>query len=294
MTSPKVWFITGASSGFGLSMVELVLSRGDIAVATARNVASLSNLASNLRATTNTLLVVELDVTNQHQIVSAFAQAKMAFGRVDFVYNNAGQSIIGEVECVPDNVARSLFDVNFWGAADVSKEAVRFFRDENPPGLGGTLLQVSSQSGMEGSACEAHYSASKFALEGFTESLKEELEPTWNIKILIVQPGWTRTRLIPQTPRLQSHPAYADPSSVVMKSRQMMTVEFLKNNADVMDVEEATRAIYKFAHSDGGITRLPLGRDCIQATSKKIAIMTETLAKSEIWLHESSDIRASG
>ncbi|KAH7920261.1 NAD(P)-binding protein [Leucogyrophana mollusca] len=278
MTSQKVWFITGASSGFGLSMAELVLARGDIAVATARIVESLSSLASSACAA---LLVLQLDVTKQDQVASAFAHAKQAFGRIDFVYNNAGQSIIGEVECVPDRVARDLFEVNFWGAVNVSKEAVRFFREENPR-RGGTLLQVSSQSGMEGSACEAHYSASKFALEGFTESLKEELEPAWNIKILIVQPGWTRTRLIPGTPRLPSHPAYMEASSVAIKSREMMTVDALHRDPDLLDVDDATRAIYDFAHTDGAVLRLPLGKDSIAATKRKLVLLKETLERCEM------------
>ena len=105
------------------------------------------------------LLVLQLDVTSRSAIVEAFRRSKEAFGRIDVVYNNAAYTFVGEVEGTPDSVSRALFDVNFWGMVDVSTEAIRFFRDVNPPGVGGRLLQVSSFLANEAFPCAGFYSA---------------------------------------------------------------------------------------------------------------------------------------
>jgi NAD(P)-dependent dehydrogenase (short-subunit alcohol dehydrogenase family) len=91
------------------------------------------------------LLILRADVTTPDDVKAAFGCAKDVFGHIDVVYNNAGQLIVGEVEGVPIETARALFEVNFWGVVNVSIEAVRFFREDNPKGIGGTLLQMSSR-----------------------------------------------------------------------------------------------------------------------------------------------------
>ncbi|KAH7927478.1 NAD(P)-binding protein [Leucogyrophana mollusca] len=279
MASPQVWFITGAASGFGRSMTELVLARGDIAVATARRPERLSDLAS--KYSTDHLLIVDLDVTKQDQIKLAFAQAKTSFGRIDVVYNNAAQSVIGEVECVPDDLARSIFEVNFWAVANISREAVRFFREENPSGLGGTLLQMSSVLGMVGIPCQAHLSACKFAIEGFSECLNAELEPEWNIRVLIIEPGWFRTKIILETPRVPSHPAYQSPSSHAMQTRR--EIDTVYDSEEIQDVDKASIAIYNFLRSGCAALRLPLGKDSIHETEQKIARLTDTVKDCRKW-----------
>jgi NAD(P)-dependent dehydrogenase (short-subunit alcohol dehydrogenase family) len=123
-------------------MVEEVLRNGEIAVATLRKPSVLDDLAAQYPRTR--LLVLPLDVTNEAQVKSVFTQAKDAFGRVDVVYNNAGQGFLQEAEGTPMDRARALMDVNFWGAVTVSIEAVKFFREENPKSAGGMLVQVSS------------------------------------------------------------------------------------------------------------------------------------------------------
>ncbi|KAG1842889.1 NAD(P)-binding protein [Suillus subalutaceus] len=136
MAEPKVWFITGASSGFGRSMTELLLNKGDKVIATLRHLDALSDLSAQFPSQ---LLVIQLDVTNSAEVSAAFARAKEAFGRIDVVFNNAGQCVAGELESVSEEEARQMFEVNFWGAMHVSKEAVKFFREVNKP-IGGRLL----------------------------------------------------------------------------------------------------------------------------------------------------------
>ena len=126
----------------------------------------LSSLAEKYSA--DRLLVLPLDVTVPDQVVGAFARAKEAFGRIDVVVNNAGFLNLGEVEGVEDGKARAVLETNFWGALSVTREAVRVFRDVNPRGVGGHLLQISSYLGLVGSAGMAFYVASKFGATSVT------------------------------------------------------------------------------------------------------------------------------
>ena len=150
--------VTGASSGFGRTMTEIVLKNGDIAVATLRTPAALDPLVALYPATQ--LLVLQLDVNDHDAVVHAFARAQEAFGRIDVVFNNAGRGLVGDMEITPHEAARALFDVNFWSAAAVTREAIRVFREVNQP-RGGRLLQMSSVTGIAGTPCASFYSASK-------------------------------------------------------------------------------------------------------------------------------------
>ena len=140
-------------------MTECVLASGDIAVATLRKPAALASLSSQYGP--ERLLALAVDVTSRADIMAAFRAAQETFGRLDVVVSNAGVSVLGEVEGTPDDVSRSVFETNFWGAANVNREAVRFFREENPKGAGGRLLVVSSTSGLKPYSGAGYYSAGK-------------------------------------------------------------------------------------------------------------------------------------
>ena len=178
MSSPQVWFskwstsqvfiqsnsyislaaVTGASTGFGRSMTELVLVKGGIAIATLRTPSALDALRAQWPE--DKLIVLELDVTKREDINVALEHIKAKVGRIDFVFNNAGYGLMGEVEGTPEDAARAMFEVNFWGAAYVAREAVKFFRDVNQP-QGGTLLNVSSYMGLVAQPLMGYYVASK-------------------------------------------------------------------------------------------------------------------------------------
>lgn len=137
-------------------MTELVLKNGGIAIATLRKPEALADLAA--KHSPEKLLVLKLDVTDPAQIKAAFNAAKERFGRIDVVFNNAGIAVLAEVEGASDAGARKTFEVNFWGAANVSREAVKFFREVNKP-VGGLLLQNSSVVGFDAMALSGYYSA---------------------------------------------------------------------------------------------------------------------------------------
>ncbi|KAJ7434167.1 NAD-P-binding protein [Mycena latifolia] len=282
-TGPRVWLITGASSGFGHAVTEEVLANGEIAVATLRTPAVLDDLAA---ANPDRLLVVKCDVTKPDNIISAFAAAIEKFGRVDVVFNNAGYGILAEVKATPEDVARTMFDVNFWGAAAVSKEAVRVFRDVNPGNAGGRLLNVTSGAGLSGVAIAGMYSASKHALEGLTESLRLEMNPAWNIKISIIGSGSFRTPAHTKGALvLPAHEAYSgeDMPSQVFR-------HWFKDGSSVRgDPLLAVKAIFKFSMLDSPPVQWAMGKDAVSEAKAKAALITEETDKFE-YLSESLEL----
>ncbi|KAI0828694.1 NAD-P-binding protein [Trametes gibbosa] len=288
MSDSRVWFITGASSGFGRETVVQALESGDKVVATLRQPTALDDLTKKYSA--DRLKVVKLDVTKPAEIDTAFEQAKTTFGRVDIVFNNAGYVAVGENEAVPDEVSRPLFEVNFWGAVHVSQRAVKFFREENKP-QGGLLLQNSAMVGLAGVPVIGFYSATKHALEGFSESLAKEVDPAWNIKVAIVEPGAFKTSvfnldtsmvLVPQ------HPAYANPALPVYHFRGA----FLKGAGQEVDTPAdlapadtslAVAKIIEFSRLSSPPLHFPLGKDSIGLIREKIKTLTEEINQYESW-----------
>ena len=139
-------------------MTKTVLDNGDIAIATLRKPSALDDLKAEYSS--DKLHILKLDVVNEGDINAAFKYAEEKLGRIDIVFNNAGRCLLAEVEGTAHDVARKMFDVNFWGAMDVSKEAIRFFREVNKP-RGGRLWNVSSTAGILPAAALGYYSASK-------------------------------------------------------------------------------------------------------------------------------------
>lgn len=151
--------VTGSSSGLGKCLVEYVLDKGHIVVATLRKPEDLSDLKAKYPS--EQLLILKLDVSKSDDVIAAFDAVKQVFGRLDVVVNNAGYGIIGEIENTTEDAARTMFDVNFWGAVNISKTAVKFFRDTNKPGVGGRLINVTSMAGIHPFPVTGLYSASK-------------------------------------------------------------------------------------------------------------------------------------
>ncbi|RPD56680.1 NAD-P-binding protein [Lentinus tigrinus ALCF2SS1-7] len=275
---PRVWLITGASTGLGRALTELILEKDEVAIATVRSPPVLDDLVQKYPSTR--LLVLQLDVNKEEQIIDAFSRAKAAFGRVDIVVNNAGMGEIGEVETTDEGKGRALLETNFWGALHVTKEAIRFFRDENPVGAGGRLLQMSSYLGVVGLPGTGFYAAAKFALEGMTETLAAEIDPKWNIKVTSLVPGWIRSAMAPRLTWPPEHPAYA--------ANPSLPTTALRNGSldDVVtwkDTRRSAEVFYKAASLSDPPLHLLVGKDAIEATRRKIASLAEEVDKYEVW-----------
>jgi len=182
----RVWFITGCSSGFGRSLAELALERGERVVATARYVASLSWFASTFG---ERACCVGLDVTRPDQVHAAIERARIAFGRIDVLVNNAGYGLQGAIEDVTDAQIRAVFETNFFGALAVTRAALPLLREQRC----GHIVNVSSVGGRTSVPLVGIYSATKFALEGYSIALAAELAPQ-GIRVTLVEPGAFLTR----------------------------------------------------------------------------------------------------
>ncbi len=181
VTSTKVWFITGASRGFGRVWAEAALKRGDKVAATARKLSSIADLNEKYG---ENVLTLELDVTNPDQVKAVVEQAHAHFGRLDIVLNNAGYSLVGTIEEASANDVRTLYDTNIFGALSVIQAALPLLRNQG----GGHILGTSSNLGQVTLPVIGYYCSSKWAFEAIHESLAAEVKP-FGINVTIIEPG---------------------------------------------------------------------------------------------------------
>ncbi|KAI3318547.1 short-chain dehydrogenase [Xylariaceae sp. AK1471] len=211
LPSDAVWFITGCSSGIGQSLAQFVAQSSNRVVATARKLSALSSIPTNER-----VLKLELDVTSIKSISAAMDATLAKFGRIDIVVNNAGYTLAGDTEGAEDAESRAVMDTNFWGMVNVSKKALGIMRDMNPKNgqQGGVIVNVSSVGGWSGYPGQAFYHASKFAMEGWTESVARELPSAWNIHLTNIEPGGVKTNYSTSSLKnmAKRHPAYDQPT----------------------------------------------------------------------------------
>ena len=177
----KVWFITGASRGFGRIWAEAALKRGDKVAATARNAADVAALKEQFG---DSVLPLALDVTNAEQVKLAVQEAHAHFGRLDVVLNNAGYSLVGTIEEGSEEDVRVLFDTNYFGTLRVIQAVLPLLRAQGS----GHILGVSSTVGLVAYPVIGSYCATKWAVEALHESLAQEVK-SFGIKVTLVEPG---------------------------------------------------------------------------------------------------------
>jgi NAD(P)-dependent dehydrogenase (short-subunit alcohol dehydrogenase family) len=177
----KTWFITGCSRGFGREWAIAALERGDKVAATARDLSTLDDLVQKYG---DAILPIELDVTDREADVAAVQAAHEHFGRLDVVVNNAGYGQFGFVEELSEDDFRAQMETNVFGAMWVTQAALPIMREQGS----GHLLQVSSIGGISAFAGIGAYHASKWALEGFSQALAQEVAD-WGIHVTLIEPG---------------------------------------------------------------------------------------------------------
>ena len=243
----KVWFITGASSGFGRAFGEYALEQGYSVAFAARNTAG---LPSSDRA-----MPVALDVNNPQQVARAAADALQRFGRIDVLVNNAGYGIVGAIEETPESELRAQMETNFFGAMAVTRAFLPAMRAQRS----GAIVNISSMGGQLSFAGYGAYSASKFALEGASEALALELQPL-GIKVMIVEPGAFRTAFagaaLKHMPVIE---AYNESVGPVREFSHGM------NNTQEGDPRKAARAVDVALQAADTPLRLQLGADSLRA-----------------------------
>jgi len=196
-TDSPVWFITGCSSGFGREFVRAALAHGFRVVATARDPKKLGDLIAGRE---DKAKVLALDVTNADQIKRAGSEAKRTFGRIDVLVNNAGYGYLAAVEEGEEKDIRAIFDTNFFGVVAMIQAVLPGMRARRH----GYIINIASVGGVIGHAGSGYYAATKFAVEGLSEALAQEVEPL-GIHVLIVERGPFRTnfgRSVKQSPNI--------------------------------------------------------------------------------------------
>ncbi|WP_331767120.1 oxidoreductase [Embleya sp. NBC_00896] len=248
----KVWLITGANSGFGLAFAEAAVAAGDIVVATARRPETLDDLVA---AHPERVEAVRLDVTDAGGIETVVADLIARHGRVDVLVNNAGRSHVGAMEETSDAELRSLFEVHVFGPAALVRAVLPHMRARRS----GAIVQLSSMGGQMSFAGFSAYSGTKFALEGMSEALADEVR-SFGIKVLVVEPGAFRTGLFGGISASAEIDAYAD--TAVGTTRQMIGAA---DGQQPGDPAKAAAAVIAALDAEVTPLRLPLGADAIDA-----------------------------
>ena len=185
MSDSKIWFITGCSTGFGRELAEQVLARGERVVLTARNPEQLQEIAAKYP---DTALALPLDVTSEQAIRAAVDAAETRFGHIDVLVNNAGYGYFSAIEEGEDEEIRRQFETNVFGLFSLTRHVLPGMRARRS----GHIVNVSSIGGLVAFPATGYYHATKWAVEGFSESLSKEVGPL-GIKVIIVEPGRFRT-----------------------------------------------------------------------------------------------------
>jgi len=258
MESQKVWFVTGASKGLGLTLINMLISQGYRVAATSRRLADLENAAGKHQ----NFLPLEVNLTSEESVSAALDAAVLKFGRIDVVVNNAGYGLVGGLEELSDLESRNNFDVNVFGMLNVIRNVLPQMRKQSS----GHLFNIASVGGFTGSFPGfGIYCATKFAVHGLSESLATEVEP-FGIKVTIVSPGYFRTNFLDSSLATPSAPI--DAYEAVRASQSMHQEQINGNQPN--DPEKAADVFIEAVKLEQAPLHLFLGHDAYDMVNQKI------------------------
>ncbi|MEN2435854.1 SDR family NAD(P)-dependent oxidoreductase [Weeksellaceae bacterium A-14] len=269
MNNQKVWFITGASKGIGLTLTQYLLKKGNKVISTSR---TLEGLTKNITENTENFLPLEVDITSDAAVKESIEKGISHFGQIDVVVNNAGYSLVGSMEEMTDEEFRKTLDVNLFAAVNVMRNIIPHFRKQES----GHIINISSNAGYVGFANASSYNAAKFGLIGISEALFKELEP-FGIKVTAVAPGQFRTNFM---------------NKDSMKFVQNRIEAYGVDKAEIMwrdysgkqigDPQKLAGVLYQISLMKNPPKRLLLGPDTYDLVTEQFK---ETLAEFEEWKH---------
>lgn len=260
----KVWFVTGASKGLGLSLVNQLLKAGQYVAATSRNI---NELTSAVNSNSEKFLPLTVNLSSEQSVEQAINATITQFGRIDVIINNAGYGIGGSIEELTEKETRNNFDVNVFGTLNVIRKAIPHLRAQKS----GHIINISSIAGINGATGWAIYSATKAAVIAFSEVLAEDVK-AFGIKVTVVAPGAFRTNfLTPESLILPKNPI-GDYEEV----REAHARYIKMDGAQVGDPEKAAAAMISLVSMPNPPIHLLLGNDALtRATGKLAALTTE-------------------
>lgn len=261
----KVWFITGCSTGFGRYLAKEVLSQGNFCVVTSRNTGDIQDIAAMYP---DTSIMLALDVTKPAQIKSAVAAAIEKFERIDVLVNNAGIGYFGSIEESEEERVRNMFEINVFGLANMTKAVLPQMRLQRS----GHILNVASIGGLRAFPGIGFYNATKFAVDGYSESLAKEVAPI-GIKVTVIAPSGFRTDWAGRS--ADDAPAtITDYNDTAIKN--MENIRKMSGNQPG-DPERAAKAMIQVVESTNPPMRLLLGKAAVKGLGEKIQELTEDL-----------------
>lgn len=263
----KVWFITGASRGFGALLAKAALARGDAVVATGRDPSQITAALGEHAA----LLALRLDVTDEAGATAAARLAVERFGRIDVLVNNAGYGLLGAVEESSATEVSNVFNTNVFGLLHVTRAVTPYLRAQHH----GHIINISSIGGYAAYHGWGVYGATKFAVEGLTEALAQELGPL-GIFATVVEPGFFRTDFLDNASLVKSKQEIVDYAATV---GAMRTFAAGANHQQPGDPAKLAAAILVLADSATPPLRLPLGSDTVARIEAKNSSVNTELAQ---------------
>ncbi|WP_435036257.1 oxidoreductase [Pseudomonas neuropathica] len=263
----RTWFITGASRGFGSLIAERALRAGDAVIATARNP---QDITDRLGEQPN-LLAVRLDVTREDQAHQAVAAGIKRFGRIDVLINNAGFGVLGAVEETSASETERLFATNVFGLLNVTRAVLPHMRAQRS----GRVINISSIGGYQAYMGWGVYGSTKFAVEGITEALHQELAPL-GIQATVVEPGFFRTDFLDEQSLIKTRLELADYDETVGKMRAFAEAA---NHAQPGDPQKFAEAMLALVNAPTPPQRLALGSDTVARIEAKNRLVAQELAE---------------
>src|SRR5579862_3038108 len=257
MTDKNIWFVTGAGRGMGVDIVRAALAAGHAVVATGRN----TDAVAKALGEADDLLVVKLDVTRPEDAKAAVAAAVNRFGHLDVLVNNAGNFYAGFFEELSPEDFRAQIETNLFGPVNVTRAVLPVMRAQRR----GLIVTISSTGGISGQAFVSAYSAAKFGVEGWIESLAPEVAP-FGIRTMLVEPGFFRTELLTDDSTKWPEASIDDYAE---KTRQTVTAWKGMNGLQGGDPAKLAKALVQLASSVEPPLRWPAGADAVETFEKK-------------------------
>jgi NAD(P)-dependent dehydrogenase (short-subunit alcohol dehydrogenase family) len=269
MENKKTWFITGASKGFGLSLVKQLLAAGHNVAATSRNIIE---LVKAVGITASNFLPLQVELGNEDSVGCAIHQTKAAFKSIDVVINNAGYGIGGSIEELTDRETRDNFEVNVFGTLNVIRMVMPYMRYQQS----GHIINISSVAGIAANTGWSVYAATKFSVVGLSEVLAQDVAE-FGVKVTVVAPGAFRTSFLSEESlSITKHPI-SDYSAV----RDIHTKYLEMNGKQSGDPEKAAAAIIKVGQMENPPLYLLLGEDAYDRAMAKLAKLEKEFRLNE-------------
>jgi NADP-dependent 3-hydroxy acid dehydrogenase YdfG len=254
----KIWFITGISSGLGKALADAIIQNGDFVIGTFRKTIQVDKFNAQY---TEKAFAYQLNVTDSQAIKSVIENISATYGKIDVLVNNAGYGFAGAVEEASEAEVRAVFEANFYGSLHVTQAVLPMMRKQKS----GQIIQISSHGGIKAFAGFGIYNASKFALEGFSEALAQEVLPL-GIKLTIVEPGPFRTGFA-NAGFVQAENKIEDYQSTAGAFKERMKAVDGKQEGDPA---KAAKAIIQITNIENPPLRLPLGKVPLTTIQMKI------------------------